>query len=193
MQVGDIQRALVQAGFNPGPVDGLGGPKTSAALSAFQKAHGLSPSGSLDSKTQAALFGGVTQSDSFQAPKGQTFKARGTGYYPDKSALEGGFTDRVGKPLNTLQDYLSGKAPYVSVAMDSEGVSVRNEAAHPRARGEVRAADRFSRGRYRQRVHRKRHRPHRHLYGKSEGVVGPDHQRAADARCAVRLQRNADP
>jgi peptidoglycan hydrolase-like protein with peptidoglycan-binding domain len=121
MQVGDIQRALVKAGFNPGPVDGVNGPKTAAALGAFQKANGLPASGTLDSKTQGALFGSaVTQADSFQAPKGQTFNARGTGYYPDKSALEGGFTDRVGKPLNTLQDYLSGKAPYVSVAMDSK-------------------------------------------------------------------------
>lgn len=41
-----------------------------------------------------------------------------TGYYPDKSPMEGGFKDRLGKPLYTLQGYLSGNAPYVSVAMD---------------------------------------------------------------------------
>jgi 3D (Asp-Asp-Asp) domain-containing protein len=34
--------------------------------------------------------------------------------------MEGGFLDRKGKPLHTLQDFLSGKAPYVSVAMDSK-------------------------------------------------------------------------
>jgi 3D (Asp-Asp-Asp) domain-containing protein len=34
--------------------------------------------------------------------------------------MEGGFQDRKGKPLHTLQDYLAGKAPYVSVAMDSK-------------------------------------------------------------------------
>ena len=34
--------------------------------------------------------------------------------------MEGGFFDRKGKPLHTLQDYLAGKAPFVSVAMDSK-------------------------------------------------------------------------
>ncbi len=32
--------------------------------------------------------------------------------------MEGGYTDRRGNKLNTLQDYLAGKAPFVSVAMD---------------------------------------------------------------------------
>ena len=49
-----------------------------------------------------------------------TFTARGTGYYPDSSALEGGFFDRRGKRLTTLQQYLDGDAAYVSVAMDSK-------------------------------------------------------------------------
>lgn len=48
------------------------------------------------------------------------FIARGTGYYPDASALEGGFTDREGNPLCTLQDFLDGKAIYVSCAMDTK-------------------------------------------------------------------------
>jgi hypothetical protein len=48
-----------------------------------------------------------------------SFVARGTGYYPDASALEGGFTDRRGAKLHTLQQFLAGQAPYVSVAMDA--------------------------------------------------------------------------
>lgn len=44
-----------------------------------------------------------------------------TAYYPDDSALEGGFKDRYGKKLNTLQDFLAGKVPYVSLAMDYKG------------------------------------------------------------------------
>lgn len=47
-----------------------------------------------------------------------SYASRGTGYYPDDSALEGGFEDRRGGPLYTLQQYLAGDAPYVSVAMD---------------------------------------------------------------------------
>lgn len=48
-----------------------------------------------------------------------SFTSRGTGYYPSSSALEGGFNDRLGKKLRTLQSFLAGSAPYVSVAMDS--------------------------------------------------------------------------
>ena len=48
-----------------------------------------------------------------------SFTTRGTGYYPSSSALEGGFNDRLGKKLRTLQSYLAGNAEYVSVAMDS--------------------------------------------------------------------------
>lgn len=48
-----------------------------------------------------------------------SFTARGTGYYPDSSALEGGFVDRRGVRLRTLQQFLSGEATYVSVAMDA--------------------------------------------------------------------------
>ena len=47
-----------------------------------------------------------------------SFTARGTGYYPSGSALEGGFSDRAGHPLRTLQAYLAGRASYVSCAMD---------------------------------------------------------------------------
>ena len=35
--------------------------------------------------------------------------------------MEGGPTDRMGKPLFTLDDYLEGKAPFVSLACDSAG------------------------------------------------------------------------
>lgn len=45
-------------------------------------------------------------------------RASGTAYYPHNSKLEGGFKDKIGKQLRTLEDYLAGKAPYVSVAMD---------------------------------------------------------------------------
>ncbi len=50
----------------------------------------------------------------------RTYQSRGTGYYPDPSPLEGGFKDRCGKPLQTLQDFLNGQADYVSVAMDKD-------------------------------------------------------------------------
>jgi hypothetical protein len=45
-------------------------------------------------------------------------KSKGTGYYPSNSKMEGGFHDRKGNKLATLQDFLEGKSKYVSVAMD---------------------------------------------------------------------------
>src|SRR5947208_1712125 len=48
-----------------------------------------------------------------------SFVSHGTGYYPSSSQLEGGFNDRQGKRLHTLQQYLAGSADYVSIAMDS--------------------------------------------------------------------------
>lgn len=45
---------------------------------------------------------------------------KATGYYPADDPVEGGFNDMKGKKLNTLQDFLDGKADYVSVAMDNK-------------------------------------------------------------------------
>lgn len=56
-------------------------------------------------------------------PSGESFTTKGTGYYPDSSALEGGFVDRRGAKLRTLQQFLAGQADYVSVAMDSNAFS----------------------------------------------------------------------
>lgn len=55
MNVEAIQRALVRAGFDLGPIDGKLGPKTLAAIKAFQKAHALLVDGIAGPMTQAAL------------------------------------------------------------------------------------------------------------------------------------------
>lgn len=68
--------------------------------------------------TSHASSSGSSGSNIDQAQVKKTAKATGTGYFPDNSAMEGGFVDRQGKKLNTLQDFLAGKADYVSVAMD---------------------------------------------------------------------------
>ena len=52
------------------------------------------------------------------ASSNKSFVAKGTGYFPDSSAMEGGFVDRKGAKLRTLQQFLNGSADYVSVAMD---------------------------------------------------------------------------
>jgi lysozyme family protein len=52
-----IQRALAAAGFDPGPIDGSFGRKTSTAVRAFEASRGFSADGLLDPQTVAALVG----------------------------------------------------------------------------------------------------------------------------------------
>ncbi len=51
----DIQRALKNAGFYDGAIDGKIGPKTKAAIESFQKARGLTADGKVGPKTWAEL------------------------------------------------------------------------------------------------------------------------------------------
>lgn len=50
-----IQEALAWRGFDPGPIDGIPGARTRAALIAFQKSAGLTPDGIPGPLTRAAL------------------------------------------------------------------------------------------------------------------------------------------
>lgn len=54
----EIQQALADLGYDPGPVDGLPGPKTTAAIKAFQAHEGLAIKfpGTVGPKTITALF-----------------------------------------------------------------------------------------------------------------------------------------
>lgn len=49
-----IQQALVDAGLNPGPVDGVSGARTVAAIESFQKQNGIAP-GKINKRTLRAL------------------------------------------------------------------------------------------------------------------------------------------
>jgi hypothetical protein len=49
------QHALVELGYDPGPIDGAFGPKTKAALKQFQSDHGLTPDGVWGPKTETAM------------------------------------------------------------------------------------------------------------------------------------------
>ena len=58
----------------------------------------------------------------------QIVKVRLTEYYPFQAGMtkrqkrmEGGVTDRKGNPLYALEDFLEGRAPYVSLARDHTG------------------------------------------------------------------------
>ena len=55
--VRSAQMALKDKGFNPGPIDGVMGPRTTAAVKEFQQKENLTVSGSLDADTSARLMG----------------------------------------------------------------------------------------------------------------------------------------
>lgn len=56
--VAELQRQLKAAGFNPGPVDGWFGPKTQAAVRAFQASRGITVDGWVGPQTWGKLLGG---------------------------------------------------------------------------------------------------------------------------------------
>ena len=54
--VSKAQQALMDKGFNPGPIDGKMGPKTKAAITEFQTKESLKTTGRLDKETKAKLM-----------------------------------------------------------------------------------------------------------------------------------------
>ena len=52
-----VQRLLKVLGFDPGPVDGIFGPKTELAVRKFQRSRGFANTGIVGEQTYAALLG----------------------------------------------------------------------------------------------------------------------------------------
>lgn len=74
-----LQNKLKAAGFNPGAADGSFGPKTAAAVKAFQRARGLAADGIVGPKTWSALNAGASSGGSGptlrQGMKGEPVRA----------------------------------------------------------------------------------------------------------------------
>jgi hypothetical protein len=51
----ELQGRLQSLGFDPGPIDGANGPRTTAAVTRYQQAHGLQPTGVADKDLLAEL------------------------------------------------------------------------------------------------------------------------------------------
>lgn len=66
--VKEIQHALARRGFSPGPVDGIWGRQTEAAVRAFQAEAGLLIDGIVGPVTQRALFGDPMDAEPFNNP-----------------------------------------------------------------------------------------------------------------------------
>jgi peptidoglycan hydrolase-like protein with peptidoglycan-binding domain len=77
--VRQAQQALKDKGYDTGPIDGIMGPKTSAALREFQQAQGIQASGRLDQQTLSALD---VQSTGMSSRSGRDSMSRSTGGTP---------------------------------------------------------------------------------------------------------------
>jgi peptidoglycan hydrolase-like protein with peptidoglycan-binding domain len=82
-----IQEALKTKGFDPGPADGVVGPKTGQALRDFQKSQNLQVTGRIDDKTASALgveggMAGSSQPSSKESTIGSRGKSEPSGASP---------------------------------------------------------------------------------------------------------------
>jgi uncharacterized protein (TIGR02594 family) len=68
MNVLDTQRRLLALGFNPGPLDGIMGRRTIAAVKEFQASKGLTADGVVGAKTTAALNAATASAPSIVMP-----------------------------------------------------------------------------------------------------------------------------
>jgi hypothetical protein len=94
VDVRGAQQALRDKGFDPGPVDGVMGPRTTAAVREFQSKENLTATGQLDADTRARLTGlsgaqsGASRADSSApaaSPSTGTSSGTSTGTSSDKS------------------------------------------------------------------------------------------------------------
>lgn len=74
MKLIEVQQKLAQLGFKPGPLDGIWGRQTAAAVRAFQESRGLEPDGILGPLTLAALSPGAPQATDLSDPSLVWFK-----------------------------------------------------------------------------------------------------------------------
>ena len=63
-----VQEALVEKGFDPGPVDGIWGPKTKAAVMKFQESAGLTANGQIDGATKGSLLPSLSAPQASASP-----------------------------------------------------------------------------------------------------------------------------
>ncbi len=63
-----MQRALKDKGFDPGPMDGIAGPRTASALKEYQKSENLAMTGKMDRDTAAKLGMKEVSAEKRQSP-----------------------------------------------------------------------------------------------------------------------------
>jgi hypothetical protein len=87
LQVGQVQEQLQKAGLNPGPIDGVLGPRTKAALRRYQASHGLPATGLLDEATRQALLSSGHDQGTEEGPREPWLQAPPGGDFRKVSSL----------------------------------------------------------------------------------------------------------
>ena len=96
------QEALKQNGHDPGRIDGVIGPQTSAALRSYQKEQGLSTTGRLDDATQAKL---EPKSTPDGQPRSSSSGSPPTGGDPRPSAVDPAEAHKTGANVGEGSSY----------------------------------------------------------------------------------------
>ncbi|HAM41054.1 MAG TPA: hypothetical protein DCP69_06875 [Candidatus Omnitrophica bacterium] len=77
----EVQRALQEAGFDPGAIDGRMGRRTRSALKAFQSANDLKPTGEVNTETWNALQARSRDRSALEDPAPQRLAAAATSMF----------------------------------------------------------------------------------------------------------------
>jgi Putative peptidoglycan binding domain len=86
-RIGQAQERLKATGFDPGPIDGVLGPQTRAALRRYQASQGVPATGALDEATRQALLPRERPPEGVEAKPEPRLKAPPGGEYKKMGSL----------------------------------------------------------------------------------------------------------
>ena len=134
-----LQQQLVDAGYDPGPVDGIYGPQTVAAVQSLQQAAGLPETGTMDKATEAALRDQLTAAQGAAAQAEltstaalqQTLKLAGYWDGPVDGQWTDALTAAVGAAQTDLGVPVTGAVDAATVAAFQRALADAQEPAAP--------------------------------------------------------------
>ena len=140
-QVKQVQSALKSKGMDPGPEDGVMGPKTQSALREFQKSNNLQATGRLDEKTASALGVDMASSGMSGSSAGSASGSGSSSGMGSSSGTGAGSSGATGSGSGSSAGTGSGAGKSSSSGSTdpetSKGVSKRgNQAGSPPASGQ---------------------------------------------------------
>lgn len=126
--VRSLQQQLAAAGFNPGPVDGIYGPQTRAAVTAYQSSAGLTPDGVAGPITRNSLSQASSAQSNFANPYAEG-TLPGLGIF-DVSSRANTVPTLASDPFSSFNDWL---APFMSSSISDAQLAASPQAASRRA------------------------------------------------------------